>query len=107
MPRSGKRSTRRARLGQSRRCTDTPRPLVTKPEIRSGGAGLQQRASCVSRRSTPTTRIPPRGREELVGFVEPEALRQLLEAHGALSTARELALDGGAPRGEHARDFAA
>src|SRR6266702_1793164 len=78
MPRSGKRSTSRARLGQSRRA-QLPRADFLAPHCR----------------------------EELVGLAEPETLRQLFEAHGALSPALQLALHGGAPRSDDARDFAA
>jgi len=123
---------------------ETPRPLVTNPEMRSGGAGLQQRASCVSRRSTPTTRTPlldcpagarcggiscecgalgtsaqrglqlprpdflaPDRREKLLGLVETESLRQVLEARGAFAFALQFALNGSTTCGHHARDFAA
>ena len=48
----------RATLVQLWRWIVTPLPRVTKPTIGSGGAGLQQRASTVISRSTPTTRMP-------------------------------------------------
>lgn len=57
--RSGSRSCSRAALAQLRRWIVTPLPRVTKPTIRSGGAGLQQRARCVIRRSTPRIMMPP------------------------------------------------
>ena len=58
MTRSGCSAARWVKFGQSMRWIETPLPRVTKPWISSGGAGLQQRASCVSRLSTPTIRMP-------------------------------------------------
>ena len=48
----------RPTFAQDARWIVMPLPRVTKPTIGSGGAGLQQRASPVSSRSTPTTRMP-------------------------------------------------
>ena len=45
-------------FGQSRRCTDTPRPRVTKPMMSSPGTGLQQRDRRTSAPSTPSTTTP-------------------------------------------------
>ena len=45
-------------FGQSARCTDTPRPRVTKPKILSPGTGLQQRDRRTSTSSTPFTTMP-------------------------------------------------
>ena len=45
-------------FGQSRRCTDTPRPRVTNPKISSPGTGLQQRDRRTSTSSTPFTTMP-------------------------------------------------
>ncbi|WP_238361252.1 hypothetical protein [Burkholderia thailandensis] len=56
--RSGARSAIRRNVAQSLRWIDMPLPRVTKPLIGSGGAGRQQRASCVRSASTPTTSTP-------------------------------------------------
>ena len=57
MMRSGCRFKSSA-LGQSARCTDTPRPRVTKPKMSSPGTGLQQRDRRTSTSSTPFTTMP-------------------------------------------------
>ena len=50
-------------LVQSARCTETPRPTVTKPTMSSPGTGAQQRASRTHMSSRPSTMIPlPSGR---------------------------------------------
>ena len=45
-------------LAQSARCTDTPRPRVTKPMISSPGTGVQQRDSRTITSSRPSTCTP-------------------------------------------------
>ena len=47
-----------AKFLQLRRWIETPLPRVTKPQIGSGGAGLQHLASIVIRPSVPTTSTP-------------------------------------------------
>ena len=49
-------------LAQSARCTDTPRPRVTKPMISSPGTGVQQRDSRTITSSRPSTCTPIAGR---------------------------------------------
>ena len=56
--RSGLLAAISAKFLQLARWIDTPLPRVTKPTIGSGGAGLQQRASCVISPSVPTTSTP-------------------------------------------------
>jgi hypothetical protein len=56
--RSGWRARSRSTVMQLARWIVTPLPRVTKPTMPSGGAGLQQRARTVIRRSTPRTLIP-------------------------------------------------
>ena len=43
---------------QSRRCTETPLPRVTKPRMSSPGTGVQQRASLTHTSAMPLTTTP-------------------------------------------------
>ena len=90
--RSGSRARMRARFGHDARWIVMPLPRVTKPAIGSGGAGLQQRASPVISRSTPTIRMPLPEPLALLARVTIAASPLLAAGAGAGATAALIAV---------------
>ena len=82
-------------LVQSRRCTDTPLPRVTKPRMSSPGTGVQHRASLTQTSAMPLTTTP--------GSPCAARLGRAVDRHGGLGDVLARALLA-ADRGDEARD---